>query len=172
MFLKLIKNFSAKRILKKSSLNVKPDETANKVESVGILIDETDFDKKDDLVMELVTSGIDLNNIEILSYKNKYKKKDDITCSHFSSKDITWLGTIEKDNVKQFKSKKFDLLISYYDVTKTPLLIVTHRSKARFKVGFSSVDSRFNHLMIDINMKDYKTFMAELVKYLKILNKL
>lgn len=172
MFLKLIKNFSAKRILKKSYSEIKLNETENKIQTVAVLIDETDFEEKDNLVFELVTSGFDLNNIEVLTFKNKYKKKDNISYSHFSGSDISWLGTIEKENVKNFKSIKFDLLISYYDKKKIPLLCVTQLSEAGFKVGFSSIDSRFNHLMIDSDMKDYKTFVGELVKYLKILKKL
>jgi len=69
-------------------------------------------------------------------------------------------------------AQKFDLLISYYDVEKAILLTITHNSKAQFKVGFSSVDKRLNHLMINTNAENYKVFTHELFRYLKILNKI
>ncbi|MBC8882701.1 hypothetical protein H9X57_02750 [Flavobacterium piscinae] len=55
---------------------------------------------------------------------------------------------------------------------KTPLQIVTHKSKADFKVGFTSTDKRLNHFMIDTDVENYTVFVDELFKYLRILNKL
>ena len=80
----------------------------------------------------------------------------------------TVLATIERND---FINEKFDLLISYYDVEKAILLKITHNSKAQFKVGFSSVDKRLNHLMINTNAENYKVFVHELFRYLKILNR-
>jgi hypothetical protein len=50
--------------------------------------------------------------------------------------------------------------------------LVSNDSKAHFKVGFSSVDNKLNHFMINTNAENYKVFVEELFKYLKILNKL
>jgi hypothetical protein len=71
-----------------------------------------------------------------------------------------------------FKANKFDLLISYYDIEKVPLLLVTQRSKAGFKVGFSNIDKRLNHLMIETTAENSLVFIDELFKYLKILKKI
>lgn len=172
MFLSFIRNFSAKRFLRKRSLNVNSPENASKVTTVGLLIDETYFKYKEALVGELVSYGFEFQNITILSFKNRFKKKEIPNVPYFSRKDVSWLGTIEKGEVKQFKNQAIDVLISYYDINKSPLMIVTHNSKAKFKVGFSSVDKRLNHLMIDTSIEEYQTFVSELIKYLKILNKL
>ena len=75
-------------------------------------------------------------------------------------------------DVNEFISKKFDLLINYYDIEKAPLLQVSNLSKASFKVGFSAVDKRINHFMINTTTDNYKVFIDELFKYLKILNKI
>ena len=69
-------------------------------------------------------------------------------------------------------NQNFDLLISYYDVEKAILLKITSNSKAVFKIGFSSVDKRLNHLMINTNADNYQVFTHELFRYLRILNKL
>lgn len=172
MFLRFIRNFSAKRFLRKRSLNVNSPDDVTKVKTLGLLIDETYFKEKEALVGELVSFGFESQNIIILNYKNRFKKREIPNEPFFSKKDVSWLGTIEKEDVKQFKNQEFDLLISYYGINTTPLMIVTHYSKARFKVGFSSVDKRLNHLMIDTSIEDFKTFVLELIKYLKILNKL
>ena len=78
----------------------------------------------------------------------------------------------DKKEVKDFIKEPFDLLINYYDTEKVALLLVSHQSKAGFKVGFTSIDKRLNHFMINTNAENFKVFMDELFKYLKILNKI
>ena len=83
---------------------------------------------------------------------------------------MSWHATVDKKEVKDFIKEPFDLLINYYDTEKVVLLLVSHLSKASFKVGFATVDKRLNHFMIDTNAENYKVFMDELFKYLKILS--
>jgi L-rhamnose mutarotase len=85
---------------------------------------------------------------------------------------MKWSGQIDKKEVVDFIETEFDLLISYYDVEKSGLLQITQLSKANFKVGFSSIDKRINHFMINTNAENYSVFVSELFKYLKILNKI
>lgn len=172
MFLKYFRTFSAKRVLKKSSLNVNSAVSNRPIQTVGVLVDETVFDKKDSLIQLLVEKGLKSENISVLAYKTSYKKKENINYAHYSKKDISWIGSIEKNEAKEFKSKPFDLLISYYDTMKTPLEIVTHKSMAEFKVGFASSNKQLNHFMIDTQVENYTVFVDELFKYLRILNKL
>ncbi|NBU80850.1 MAG: hypothetical protein EBS55_04300, partial [Flavobacteriaceae bacterium] len=86
--------------------------------------------------------------------------------------DLSWHATVDKKEVNDFIKEPFDLLINYYDTEKVALLIVTHLSKASFKVGFATVDKRLNHFMINTNAENYIVFIDELFKYLKILNKI
>ena len=79
---------------------------------------------------------------------------------------------IENKEVLDFINEEFDLLINFYDQRQIPLVIVTHQSKADFKVGFATVDKRLNHFMIDSPMEEYTVFVEELFKYLRILNKI
>jgi L-rhamnose mutarotase len=51
-------------------------------------------------------------------------------------------------------------------------VLLSNESKASFKVGFSSIDKRLNHFMINTNAENYTIFIDELFKYLKILNKI
>nr|WP_225318072.1 hypothetical protein [Flavobacterium luteum] len=152
--------------------NVKNISSAATIKTVGIVFDETYFYEKEALVQELVNNGIIESSIQILVFKDKIKKNEVFDYPTFSHKDLSWTATFEKSEVKDFVAKKFDLLINYYDTEKSALLLVSNQSKAIFKVGFASIDKKLNHFMIHTNAENYKIFIEELFKYLKILNKI
>ncbi|HEY0091235.1 MAG TPA: hypothetical protein VGB43_02005 [Flavobacterium sp.] len=172
MFLNYLKDFTTKKIVKNNLSNAKLVTSSNVIKTVGILFDETYFNERQALVAELVKQGIEEKNINILVFKDKIKNNEPSDYPTFSHKDISWTAKIDKKEIKDFVSKNFDLLINYYDTEKAVLLLVSHLSKASFKVGFSSIDKRLNHFMITTNAENYKVFAQELIKYLKILNKL
>jgi hypothetical protein len=172
MFLDFIKDFFIKKTLKKSLSNVNNSFSSEKIQSIGILIDESAFDRTEALLQKINENTIVKNNISLLIYKDKIKKEEVIKYPFLSWKDVSWMGSIDKPEVKQFMAHKFDMLISYYDVEKAPLMIITQQSKASFKVGFSTIDKRLNHFMIDTNIEKQEVFTNELFRYLKILNKI
>jgi hypothetical protein len=172
MFLNYLKNFFTKKIVKNTLSNVKNISSDTTIKTVGIVFDETYFYEKEALVHELVDNGILESNIQILVFKDKIKKNEVFDYPTFSHKDLSWTATFEKSEVKEFVARKFDLLINYYDTEKSALLLVSNQSKASFKVGFASIDKKLNHFMIQTNAENYKVFIEELFKYLKILNKI
>ena len=172
MFFNKIKDFLTKRIVKKRLSNAILNASSSSIKNIGILFDESYFYEKEALINELVLNRIKEENIYILVFKNVIKKNETFDYSTFSFRDISWSATLDKEQVNTYINNEFDLLISYYDTEKAPLLLVTHLSKAKFKVGFASVDKRLNHFMINTNAENFKVFMDELFKYLKILNKI
>lgn len=172
MFLNKIKDFWTKKIVKKRLSNVRLINSDSSIKKVGIVFDESYFYERKELINELILQGIDENEIEILVFKNKIKKNEKYDYPVFSYKNLSWTAQVDGQEFKDFTVANFDLLISYYDVEKAPLLVTTHLSKASFKVGFASIDKRLHHFMIETNAENYKVFMEELFKYLKILNKL
>lgn len=171
MFLNFLKKFFLKRTLRKTYLAQTNCFSTDKIETVGLLIDETHFPNKSELIEGLKANGIQENNITLLLYHDKDKKRD-FNFTSFSLKNISWSGSVNDQEIVDFKSKSFDILISYYVVEKPALLLVTQRSKALFKVGFSNIDKRINHFMIDTTIENSNVFVDELFKYLKILNKI
>lgn len=171
MFLNYLKNIFTKKTVKNSLSNVNPADANRIVTTVGILFDESYFHEKQALVAELVQNGIVESDITILVFKNKAKKSEFFDYSFFTSKDLSWRATFDKSEVRDFIARDFDLLLNYYDTEKSALLIVSNLSKSSFKVGFSSIDNKLNHLMINTSVENYKVFTQELFKYLKILNK-
>jgi hypothetical protein len=172
MFLNYVKNFFTQKIVKKSLANAKLEAAHETVKTIGIVFDESYFHEKEALVDELVNHGIEKQNIKILVFKNKIKKNEKFDYPAFSHKDLSWAATFSNSEVKDFMAAKFDLLINYYDTEKSALLLVSNLSKAKFKVGFASIDKKLNHFMINTNAENYKVFVDELFKYLKILNKI
>jgi hypothetical protein len=172
MFLYHFKDFATKKIVKNSLSNVKHTATDTSIKKVGIIFDESFFYEREAMVEALIENGIAQDDIKILVFKDKIKKNEVFDYPVFSNKDLSWTGTIDKKVVKEFVNEPFDLLINYYDTEKVSLLLVSHLSKASFKVGFASIDKRLNHFMINTNAENYKIFMDELFKYLKILNKI
>ena len=76
------------------------------------------------------------------------------------------------DNIGNlFEKIRIVVLINYYDVEKAILLVATHESRANFKVGFSNIGKNLNDFMINTNLGNYKVFIQELFRYIKILNK-
>ena len=172
MFLNYLKDFSTKKIVKNNLSNAKLAPSHNLIRKVGILFDESYFKEREELVAELISNGIKESDIEILVFKDKIKNNEVFDYPVFSHKDFSWTATIDKPEVGKFISQPFDLLINYYDTEKAALLLVSHLSKAGFKVGFATVDKRLHHFMIDTSAENYKVFADELFKYLKILNKI
>ena len=171
MFLNFLKKFLLKRKLKKAIAFDNETFSSEKIKTVGVIIDETYFTEKEQLVHYLESEGIEKQKIKLLLYHDKDKKRD-LNFPSYSLKSIGWSGTVDDEEVINFKGRNFDLLISYYDVEKAPLLLVTQRSKAGFKVGFSTIDKRLNHLTIQTTAENSAVFIKELFKYLKILNKI
>ncbi|MEC4050548.1 hypothetical protein OX284_013995 [Flavobacterium sp. SUN046] len=172
MFLDKIKDFFVKKIVKKSLSNVNHVDSNDCIKTVGVLVDESYFFDKQELINELIKNGIKEEDVQILVFKDKVKKNDVFEYLTFSYKDISWTGVITNVEVLKFIDIQFDLLLNYYDTDKAALLITSNHSKSKFKVGFSTVDKRINHFMIDTNAENYKIFAEELFKYLKILNKI
>lgn len=172
MFLNFLKDFAAKKIVNRNLAGEKSQPLDGKVETVGILIDESVFLKKDALIDALVAAGIREDYIRILAYRERIRKSDVFNYPIFSHADLNWSGLVEKSEIQAFDKVKFDLLINYFDTEKTPLMLVAQQSAAAFKVGFASVDKRLNHFMIDTTVDEHQVFTDELIRYLKILNKL
>lgn len=172
MFLNYFKELLTKKIVKNSLANVKLSSNDIKINTVGVVFDESYFHEKEQLVQELVQQGINESDIKILVFKNKIKKKEVFDYPVYTYRDLSWHGSVEKEEIKDFIHQPFDLLLNYYDTEKAALLLISQLSKASFKVGFKSVDNRLNHFMIDTNAENYMVFVQELFKYLRILKKI
>ncbi|MBJ2124713.1 hypothetical protein [Flavobacterium sp. IB48] len=167
MFLNYIKEFFVKKSLNVNLNNEKSEVFIKNVQTIGLLIDESNFEYSEALIKELTLHGIASENIKVVAYKGKFKEKEVYSRPTFSEKHINWKGEITEAFLNEFVNSKFDLLLSYYNVENNILMLITSKSKAKFKIGFSAVDQRLNRLMISTELGNYKLFVSELFRYLK-----
>ena len=172
MFLNYIKSFILRKTLNKSLRSVKVESLNSPIRKVGLIVDESNFLKTEALKQEIVSNGILENNIKVIVFRDVLKSKEVYLESTFGLKDLNFKGEFTQQSINEFISEEFDLLINYYNEEKPFLLLLTNGSKAKFKVGFSTVDKRLNHFLINIDPENFKGFTSELFRYLKILNKI
>ena len=167
MFLNYLKDFFIKKTLKNNLHNVKNEVFTSNIQTIGLLIDESDFRHSKALIKELISNGIDSDKIKIVVYRNKFKDKKEYSFPTFGIKHVEWNGGVKVSFLTEFIETEFDLLISYYDAQKPILKLITNQSKARFKVGFAAIDKNINRWMINTALENYKLFVFELFKYLR-----
>jgi hypothetical protein len=167
MFLNYIKEFFVKKSLKNNLHNVKNEVFKKDIRTIGLLIDEDEFSHSKELMRELISYGIADKDIKVVVYRHKFNKDIIYSYPTFGKIHIDWKGDIKEPFLNEFIETEFDLLISYYNFENSILMMVTSQSKAKFKVGFSSIDNRLNRWMINTDLENYKLFVFELFKYLK-----
>ncbi len=172
MFSKIIKDFFLKKIISSKLTSSNLEVSVSKIHTVGVIVDDSYFTNIESLKNEIKQYGVEDKNIQVLLFKKKVSKKEVVKELFFTRSNMKINGEINKKEVNVFLDQPFDLLINYYEIEKPSLLLVSKASKAHFKVGFSTVDKRVNHFMINTTVSQYKEFISELFKYLKILNKL
>ena len=167
------KHKSAVKYLKEELL--KPAATVERssgITSIGCLVDLDNFEKPE-LFFEFVDEyKLRPNAVKIIGYKNYYDKNSPYSTPVFSDKDLGWKGAIENSYALEFLSRDYDLLVNYYNEDNLLLQLMTVKTKARVKVGFNEVDQKLNDLILEVPIKDFKTFKLELKKYLKVLNEI
>ncbi|MEZ4854700.1 hypothetical protein [Flavobacterium sp.] len=172
MFLRIIKEFFLKKIVDKRLNLYKLPDSKDKITTIGVIVDAVNSLHNNLLIKELIKSGFNDKEIEVLVFKEKLNKKEEINEPFYTLKDISIKGEVKKETVTTFVKNPFDLLISYYDEPRASLNLIAKKSQAKFKVGFASVDKRMNHLLISTSVEQPQLFVQELHKYLKVLNKI
>lgn len=171
MFEKLKRKYLKKQTdenLKKRDLSLRNSP----LKRIGFLIDEntyTDFDKFYDFSKDL---NIQRKDVKMYSFREVKKKLPTLVQNQINNKDFSWRGDINNQNANEFLDIPFDVLVGYYDNNNGFLDVMISKSKAKFKVGLSGCDERLYDLILDVKPNAFDEFKSELIKYLKILNKI
>ena len=174
MFLKGIqdkfKQKSGRKFLKQLLVKPIPVTRESKgIRSLGCIVDLDKFEKSEVFYQFQDEFSLRPNAVKIIGYKRFYDKNSPYATPVFSDKDLGWNGDIENSYVHEFLSREYDLLVNYYDDDESLLLhLMTAKTKARLKVGFKAIDQRYNDLIMNSPLADFKTFKSELKKYLSI----
>ncbi len=172
MFLQRFKKKSIQNHINKilNSRNISVND--NKIESVGVILNLDEFNEQEDLRRFLKSIGIMENKIKFITFVTDKKLVPTPWDSYFNPKDFGWNGKIKSIELQEFINTKFDALISYYKADNLELNTVTTLSMANFKIGISGNDQRLNDFIIDVKPNQINIFKQEILKYLKVLNKI
>ena len=172
MFLNRFKRKSNQNYINKILNSRKVSFNDDKIESVGVILNIDEFNEHESLRLFLKHIGVMDNRIKFISFVTDEKSAPNSWDSYFNPKDFGWKGRIKNIELQEFINTKFDALISYYKDDNLELNVVTALSKANFKIGISGNDHRLNDFIIDIKPNQFNVFKKELIKYLKVLNKI
>lgn len=139
-----------------------------KINTVLLIVEEKDRHLIDDFKKLSDFSNATINSIIICDYD----KKRLYEAEEFTSNDLSLLGKIKNPDLQSVLDQKVDLLLTYNFEDTVAVNFFSLQSKAKFKVGCAAQDERLNHLVIAVEGNDLHAYHNELIKYLKILNKL
>lgn len=172
MFLKRFKEKSNQKyinsILNSRSVNV----DARRIESVGVILNYDEYNNYDEFRNIFKSFGVLENKVKFLTFITDEKLAPNSWDAYFNPKNFGWNGKINNVEVQEFVNTEFDALISFYKEDNLELNLVTTLSKANFKIGISNKDERLNDFIINIKPHQIDLFKHELIKYLKVLNKI
>lgn len=172
MFYRTIKDFLVKKNVNKLLASGLPAVNKEPVKTIGVLVDGIHFLDKDKLINEFKKYADGQFKVNLLVYRKKPKKDESIEYPYFTKNDIGFTGSFSKGEIDNFIAFPFDLLVSYYDVSNADLELITASSKAKFKVGFASVNKDLNHFFVNTFVEKHIDFTQVLFDYLKILKKI
>jgi len=169
----LIRNFWRNRVLEKEMgkrLSSKKLDSSFKIRKVAIIVDpKTEIESrffldlaKDFKILEVQIDLMLLN--KDLKLGTQYQ--------HFFDKDEVNFWSSFKGDLLNFCEGDYDLLINYYNKANSIYSLISTRTNHKLSVGFMGADPRVNDLIFDFDPKDKQTFKNELLKYMKILNKI
>ena len=172
MILKSLREKSNQKHINKllNSRQVNVNDT--KIASIGILLNVTEFDNFEAFREFAEALNVRSNKIKIAAFTEDEKNLSFFSELIFNDKDIGRNAKIKNPDLQDFISNQFDILLCYFNDSHVELNLVTALSKAHFKVGIAGHDQRLYDFIIETKSKNFDIYKNELVKYLRILNKL
>lgn len=154
-----------KELLKSNSVN---DNLNNKIDSVLILVDDNSKENLDEIVSKKL--AIDVSKVITILFETN-QEADPKFKKVLIENDFSLFGKLNNDTVRKLLKTEFDLLLNY---TENNLFLnyITAFSKASFKVGVLNNQQQLFDLIIEVKKEEVNLFHSELIKYLKILNKI
>lgn len=171
MFFKGIKRKSAQKHIAKA-VKYSKIRHGGKIKSLAVLIDATVYQDFPFLNELAEVFGISKESIEVLYYHPNKKVAEQFSEAMYTSAQLGFNGVIKNDEVHLFIAKNYDALLNFYNENNLMLNLVSAKSKAKFKIGFTGVKEGLNDFSVATELNNISVFTFELKKYLSILNKI
>jgi|GEM_PF-2682226 len=161
------KKKTLKKAINQATLKGMPSDFDGRPQTIGILIEKSEVAKVDELIQTLRQSGVTAEQIHVLVYTGLTKAKQLLDPS-FSLRDFTLTGDVRNQAVQDFIAQPFDWLINFYAKDIVPLLWVSAKSKAKFKIGVATITPKINHFSLDIQELQAAPYIKHLMNYITI----
>lgn len=147
----------------------KSPERKKGISKIGCIVDVDSFSNAEQFYELIDEFSLKSNSVKIIGFKRDLDKNSPYAIQMFTTHDLGWKGVIENGYVLEFESQEYDMLINYYTEENLLMNLLSLRTRARLRVGFGSVDTKYNDLILNTPMHDFTAFKRELKKYLEIL---
>jgi len=172
MFFKRFKKKSNQKYINNILNNRKASVDDGPIKSVGVIFNYDEFKNYDQIRSLFKSIGINENKVKFLTFITDEKSRPNSWDAYFYPENFGWKGKIEGLDLIDFINEPFDALISYYHGDELELNMATALSKANFKIGITNKDERLYDFIINIEPNQINVFKNELIKYLKVFNKI
>ncbi len=136
-------------------------------QTLGILIDKKEVGTIQQIVSSFQQNGFFFKDVKVLVYTGLLKDKT-IVFPSFNLTNFTLNGHLKSASVDDFIATDFDLLINFYDKDIVPLVYVSTKVQAKFKVGISTVTSNVNHFSLEVKDLNPIEYVNHLTSYINI----
>ncbi|MEZ4796451.1 MAG: hypothetical protein R2785_04715 [Flavobacteriaceae bacterium] len=172
MFFKRFKKKSNQKYINNILNNRKTSVDDRPIKYVGVIFNHDEFKNYDQIRGLFKSIGINENRVKFLTFITDEKSRPNSWDAYFYPENFGWNGKIEGADLVDFVNEPFDVLISYYQNEELELNLATTLSKANFKIGITNKDERLYDFIINIKPNQINVFKNELIKYLKVFNKI
>lgn len=172
MFFKRFKRKSNQKYINNILNNRKSSVDDRPIKYVGVIFNNDEFKNYDELRSFFKSIGINENRVKFITFIDDEKSRPNGWDAFFYPENFGWKGKIEGVDLVDFVNEPFDALISYYRSDILELNMATVLSKANFKIGITDKDERLYDFIINIDPNQINVFKNELIKYLKVFNKI
>ncbi|MCW3807241.1 DUF6913 domain-containing protein [Plebeiibacterium marinum] len=109
-------------------------------------------------------------NVETLGFSNSKVLNETLISDqrhyYIGLKDYNWVFQPKSDMLKDFISKKFDILVDLYTLDDFCIEYIVKTSESKFLVGAAHINPQMHDFMIDCgNRKDDVTYLGEQINH-------
>lgn len=166
-----LKLFIAGSRNRKQLISTAKSTVQNNLETVGVIIDKTNLEAFKDLHGLAELLGVKESNISLICATEEALPENEFTCLKASVEDLTIKGNFRNPEINFFRNKNFDLLLCYLNDHNNFNAYFVEATNAKFKIGSNKEYSKLYDLVV-LDGGDVDVYIAEAVKYLKILKRI
>lgn len=140
-----------------------------RIKKVLLLVSDDHYNYKDSFKDLHIGLAVQAQDIHFLRFKEKIAKKEERPFDVITPDEFNGKGVITGDFAPFDPNIDYDLVIAYYQQPQLYLNSVVINQKKAFKVGLQPNHEPLFHFILTTKTSEIDLFIAELLRYLRIL---